>query len=207
MPESDNVIILASRKPRSLSRRHGGQEASRASLAEHPGHLRLNPLQIEVLRGAQRRWGAVAGLLKALVEAETRKLDEWLHRLPYYFGDPSDLVHCRPLPVKRIRHQELCRHALADPLGCWLLVLVAHRGPILRSDREGIDYGVPWLSFIREGALLASDLVMYRCAYLAVEEPRLARALFDNIPRAKVARTAAHLFHPQGELIAGEPLL
>ncbi|HYN22014.1 MAG TPA: hypothetical protein VE078_13725 [Thermoanaerobaculia bacterium] len=169
--------------------------------------MRLNALQIEVLRGAQRRWGAVAGFLRALVEAETRQVDEWLHRLPYYFGDPSDLVHCRPLPVKRIRLDELCRRALADPLGCWLLVLIAHRGPILRSEHGGIDYGVPWLPFIREGALLASDLVMYRCAYLAVEEPRLARALFDNIPRGKVARTAAQLFHPQGELIAGEPLL
>jgi hypothetical protein len=114
MPESGNVVTLASRKPKSLSRRREGQEAS--SLAEHPGHLRLNALQIEVLRGAQRRWGAVAGFLGAFVEAETRQVDEWLHRLPYYFGDPSDLVHCRPLPVKRIRLDELCRRALVDPL-------------------------------------------------------------------------------------------
>jgi hypothetical protein len=173
----------------------------------HPVTLRLNSLQNEVLRQTQRRWGAGAlAFLKVLVDAETWKVDEWLHRLPFYFNNLSDLIHCRPLPVRRVRHDELIRRAVADPLCCWLLVLVAHPGPILRP-RKGVDYGVPWLQFISDGAIIASDLVLHRCSYLAVEDPRLARALFDHLPKGKDGRAKGQLYSPEGDLIAGEPCL
>ena len=207
MPENGTVVTLASRRPKRLSQEPAQPEAPRA-LGTHPGPLRLNTLQSVVLRAAQRRWGAGAvAILKTLADAGTRQVDEWLHRLPYYFDQPADLIHCRPLPVRRIRHDELIRRAVADPLNCWLLVLVAHRGPVLHPHREGIDYGVPWLPFIGDGTLVASDLVLNRRSYLAVEDPRLARALFDNLPRHKNTRTKGQLFSPQGELIAGEPQL
>jgi hypothetical protein len=169
--------------------------------------LRLNALQNELLRQTRRRWGAEAlTFLRTLAEAETRRVDEWLHRLPFCFTTLSDLIHCRPLPVRRIRHEELVRHAVAEALKCSLLVLVASPGPRL-SPRGGIDYGIPWLNFIDESALVASDLVLYRSSFLAVEDPRLARALFDHLPTNKHARTKGALYSPEGHLIAGESLL
>ena len=185
MPDNAVVVTLDSRR-RERRSEWRVQPGEPRVLKMHPVTLRLNSLQNLVLREAQRRWGAAAlAFLKALVEAETWKVDEWLHRLPFYFNNLSDLVHCRPLPVRRIRHDELIRRAVSDPLSCWLLVLIANPGPRLREHGKGIDYGVPCLQFTEQGTLVASDLVLNRCSYLAVEDPRLARALFDHLPKGK----------------------